>query len=365
MSVLFRNNAFSRLSSSLSSSATTLSVSAGEGAKFPVPTGSDWFPVTIIKANGSLEIVRCSSRSGDVLTVSRGAEGTAAMTFSAGDRVELRLTAAALFEVFGGANTTYTTGAIELISGTPNIDFHYSNSAADFTSRIIAETATQLAIHSGSGRQITFRTGGTDVIGDITTTSNAIIRGGTVEIGDSVGGSSIQIRYDGSIASKPTGGSYGAFGTIWNSVNFDPNAKLDKSSVSAFMMTVLPSANAPAARTLLGVPTGIDKQMCKAWVNFNGTGTVSIRDSHNVSSITDNGVGDFTVNFATALQNANYSFSYTVGGSANLANMSSGAATAPTTTALRITSMSAAGAGAGLGFNATDFTYNSVQVFGG
>lgn len=44
----------------------------------------------------------------------------------------------------------------------------------------------------------------------------------------------------------------------------------------------------------------------KAWVNFNGTGTVAIRASFNVSSITDNGVGSYTVNFATALSNANY-----------------------------------------------------------
>ena len=47
--------------------------------------------------------------------------------------------------------------------------------------------------------------------------------------------------------------------------------------------------------------------LCKAWVNFNGTGTVAIRASYNVSSITDNGVGDYTVNFTTALADANYS----------------------------------------------------------
>ena len=45
----------------------------------------------------------------------------------------------------------------------------------------------------------------------------------------------------------------------------------------------------------------------KAWVNFNGTGTVAIRTSFNVSSITDNGTGLYTVNFATALPDANYS----------------------------------------------------------
>jgi hypothetical protein len=44
----------------------------------------------------------------------------------------------------------------------------------------------------------------------------------------------------------------------------------------------------------------------KVWVNFNGTGVVAVRASFNVSSITDNGVGDYTINFATALVDANY-----------------------------------------------------------
>jgi hypothetical protein len=47
---------------------------------------------------------------------------------------------------------------------------------------------------------------------------------------------------------------------------------------------------------------------CRAWVNFNGTGTVAIRASGNVSSITDNGTGDYTVNFTTAMPDANYGF---------------------------------------------------------
>jgi len=46
---------------------------------------------------------------------------------------------------------------------------------------------------------------------------------------------------------------------------------------------------------------------CRAWVNFNGTGTVAIRASGNVSSITDNGTGNYTVNFTTAMPDVNYS----------------------------------------------------------
>lgn len=54
--------------------------------------------------------------------------------------------------------------------------------------------------------------------------------------------------------------------------------------------------------------------VCRAWVNFNGTGTVAIRASFNVSSITDNGVGDYTVNFTTAMSDANYSVCFGAGG---------------------------------------------------
>jgi hypothetical protein len=50
---------------------------------------------------------------------------------------------------------------------------------------------------------------------------------------------------------------------------------------------------------------------CRAWVNFNGTGTVAIREDGNVSSITDNGTGDYTVNFTTAMPDANYAAAYT------------------------------------------------------
>ena len=46
----------------------------------------------------------------------------------------------------------------------------------------------------------------------------------------------------------------------------------------------------------------------RAWVNFNGTGTVAIRGSANVSSITDNGVGDYTVNFTNSMPDTNYAF---------------------------------------------------------
>jgi hypothetical protein len=57
--------------------------------------------------------------------------------------------------------------------------------------------------------------------------------------------------------------------------------------------------------------TNAIKGSAKAWVNFNGTGTVAIRGSYNVSSITDNGTGDYTVNFTNAMSDTNYSANVT------------------------------------------------------
>lgn len=56
---------------------------------------------------------------------------------------------------------------------------------------------------------------------------------------------------------------------------------------------------------------------CRAWVNFNGTGTVAIRASFNVSSITDNGTGDYTVNITNALPDANYAVAITASAGTN------------------------------------------------
>ena len=103
----------------------------------------------------------------------------------------------------------------------------------------------------------------------------------------------------------------------------------------------------------------------KAWVNFNGTGTVAIRASGNVSSITDNGVGDYTINFTTALQDNNYNLNVTGNSVANgtnftyLAEYISGGVLSRTTNSVRVLSV-ASGGGAG---GATDHLTVNVAVF--
>jgi hypothetical protein len=102
--------------------------------------------------------------------------------------------------------------------------------------------------------------------------------------------------------------------------------------------------------------------IAKAWVNFNGTGTVAIRDSFNVSSITDNGTGDYTVNFTTAMPNANYCWlgiAKGIDGGANFNYPSVGNrfTTLPATTSIRVGTAYQGGA------TSTDFEYVYVSVF--
>jgi hypothetical protein len=99
--------------------------------------------------------------------------------------------------------------------------------------------------------------------------------------------------------------------------------------------------------------------LAKAWVNFNGTSTVAIRASYNVSSITDNGTGDYTVNFTTAMVDANYAAVGSAGrGAAGTGGrqLATNSGTNPTTSACRITTTDAAG-------SPQDLDYTSVAIF--
>lgn len=95
---ILKNNATSTLAASITAIDTQIVLQPGSGELFPNPVG-DWFPVTLLKSTGVNEVVRCTSRSGDVLTVERAQEGTQARTFAIGDRAELRFTASCYNEL--------------------------------------------------------------------------------------------------------------------------------------------------------------------------------------------------------------------------------------------------------------------------
>lgn len=76
------------------------------------------------------------------------------------------------------------------------------------------------------------------------------------------------------------------------------------STLSVETIKSLAASTPPVVQDSGGTQIGT---FCRAWVNFNGTGTVAIRASFNISSITDNGAGQYTANITTAMPDANYS----------------------------------------------------------
>jgi hypothetical protein len=106
----------------------------------------------------------------------------------------------------------------------------------------------------------------------------------------------------------------GGTNPIWKKRNAANNAWITVATISASTIAfegTLPSQSGQSGNYLTTNGTVASWEPIpvevKAWVNFDGTGTVAIRASYNVSSITDNGVGNYTVNFTTAMVDANYS----------------------------------------------------------
>jgi hypothetical protein len=93
----------------------------------------------------------------------------------------------------------------------------------------------------------------------------------------------------------------------------------------------------------------------KAWVNFNGTGTVAIRASYNVSSITDNGTGNYTINFTNAFADANYGVNFSAG-DGSTTGAGAAAIYTQTTTTSRVFIFNTAG-------SAQDYAYVSASYF--
>lgn len=125
MPVLYANRASSTLAAGITNSATSLSVAAGHGARFPAITAPDYFYATLDDSAGNVEIVRVTARSTDTFTIVRGQDGTSGLAFSAGATIELRVVKAMLDDFkLDAADTRVrvaTTGNITL-SGLQTID---------------------------------------------------------------------------------------------------------------------------------------------------------------------------------------------------------------------------------------------------
>lgn len=133
MGIKLSNNAFATLAAGINSSVTSITVASGQGARFPTLTGTDYFYATLIDTSNNLEIVKCTARATDVLTVVRAQESTTARAYAAGDRLEIRITAqtfvdsvAEKLSLAGGT----MTGALG-VGATPLAHIHSTKAGAE------------------------------------------------------------------------------------------------------------------------------------------------------------------------------------------------------------------------------------------
>lgn len=112
MPAKFTNNAFGTLASSITNSATTITLTSGNGARFPSLAAGEFFYATLIDSSNNLEIVKVTARATDALTVTRAQDSTTARAYSAGDRIELRPVAAALTNMVQLDGTQTLTGTL-------------------------------------------------------------------------------------------------------------------------------------------------------------------------------------------------------------------------------------------------------------
>lgn len=139
--IQFANNAVSRLAANITAAATTITLTPGDGAKFPAISAGQYFMGTLVKSDGTTEVVKVTARSTDTLTVVRAAEPVAgsatAYAFSANDKFEARLTASGLSGELDRIETIALLDSISAINKSAN----YTVTAADVNALIRVSTA--------------------------------------------------------------------------------------------------------------------------------------------------------------------------------------------------------------------------------
>jgi len=169
---VFANNAFSVINGAISDSATTINLTPSTGVRFPALGGGDFFLATLFSIDGSgnesaWEIVKCTARSGDVLTVERGQENTAGAAWLSGTRIELRPTAslgAFAVAAYGwgdhagaGYLTSYTVTQLDVTAHQAALSITESQ-ISDFGSYLTSESDPVFTGHAAygiTGTQIT------------------------------------------------------------------------------------------------------------------------------------------------------------------------------------------------------------------
>lgn len=411
MGLKLSNNAIARLASNISSSDTSILLTPGSGVLFPILSSGDYFPATLIKSDGSHEIIKVTTRSTDTLTVVRSQEGTVASAFNANDRIEVRLTASTVETInalavaalpkAGGTITgdlTMGAGTKIILKGTTDDAFEVTvdpgNPTADRTltlpdkSGTLATTGDVFATANLAASSVT-----TSKVADnaITYAKMQNVTAGKVLGRDTSASGVVQelpiaVGASGNIGVGSTNTTtYSNYRGIRLDPNVTPGTEIDFASAdgasiyadadgftirswSGTKPIVLHNGGVIRARVTAsgymqydsGFGSAANAYGCRAWVNFHGVDG-SIRGAGNVSSVTDFGAtGCYGINFATAMPDVSYavvgscspntaenSFPTFVPASNYTTNV------APTTTSVRVTTVN----------TSSGATYDSPFVF--
>ncbi len=184
MKQLFANNATTTLATSLGVFDSILYVATGTGGLFPNPVvGKEYFLVTLELA-GTIEIVRCTSRTNDALTIdTRGMEGTIAASFAAGAAVECRTTATTLSSMAKKEERLYELASVDLLTAPSTMDgnSYICHSNDDDGNPVIAlkdtDTLWRFTTHSKTYISGSV-TAGTNTTTQLTSTSISTLLGG-------------------------------------------------------------------------------------------------------------------------------------------------------------------------------------------
>ena len=135
---------------------------------------------------------------------------------------------------------------------------------------------------------------------------------------DAAGNNTLTLPNDGTIISKDSAGAIGITSVRATNAHFSGTTRVTTgitttATITTAKVTTIQDASGGNSST----PEQVFQGRAKAWVNFNGEGTIAIRDSFNVSSITDEAVGVYTVNIDTDMANVNYCAVITTGYSDN------------------------------------------------
>lgn len=182
------------------------------------------------------------------------------------------------------ASATLTT---PIISGNLNLD-------SIGTTGVRVPAANTIAIHTAGTEDIRITSNGWVGVGTTTPANTFSVKGTGIVAERDVDTDRMVLTYnDINVYANASGGTNHNIFTLRQSNNTTSNNRLRVTATGLFQF----DSGYGDIATAYG---------CRAWVNFNGTGTVAIRGSGNVSSITDNGTGDYTINLTTAMPDVNY-----------------------------------------------------------